>query len=162
MPATVKSLEERIDELADDQSAVKADVHALKLDMMEVRIHLSHVKNDLAVFQSEMRAEFAAMRSDMSDVRTLIVDVSADLKSFRAKTDNTNAMLKWLGTFMAGVLVMVIGGVFAMMRESGRLDATVTQLREVVQKQQDHNEEQSKLFRDLSVQRAELRTKSKP
>ncbi|MBO0698838.1 MAG: hypothetical protein J2P46_10620 [Zavarzinella sp.] len=102
MPATVKSLEERIDGMADDVAQIKIQTAALAT---KVEIVGDEVKG----------------------TRLKVDNLAADYTAFKSKAETTFALVRWIGVFTAGVFVTVILGAFTVARSAGSLEATIQQ-----------------------------------
>jgi methyl-accepting chemotaxis protein len=109
MPPTVKSLEERIDQLTEDFGELRKDVAVLT----------SRVDGAINLLD-----RIAAQMNQMSGQVTALV---GDYAAFKADTGRTVAVVKWVGVFGAGVLFTVILSAFSLARSAGNLEATVQQ-----------------------------------
>lgn len=153
--ATVKSLEERIDDMADDMSAVKIQLGSLVSSQATIQAQLASLVNSLNATQTQLSV--AIVRLDMViselnktngriDTVTVRLDgLVTDFAAFRAKTDNSFGVARWAVVFAASVLITVIGSGFWIAREAGRLENRV--------------EHQQKTLDDIRRDVAEIRTK---
>jgi peptidoglycan hydrolase CwlO-like protein len=155
--ATVKSLEERIDDMADDLSAVKAQLGTLAVGQAAIQAQLASVVNGIGSLTAQLAVVTARLDSAVGDlnktnaridtVTTRIDGLATELSAFRAKTETSFSTARWAVTFAAGVFITVLGSAFLIAREAGRLDSRVEQ----------HQKSLDEVRKDMSEIRSKLK-----
>jgi peptidoglycan hydrolase CwlO-like protein len=135
MPPTVKSLEERIDDLA-------GDVSDLKSQMAHVLAKLEIFGTTLTAIQGQLQTIATQLASTMTSLATTTARLDAvsvkldtytsDYAAFRSKSDTTFALVRWVGVFAAGVFLTIVISAFNVSRSAGNLEATVQQQQKVL------------------------------
>lgn len=162
--ATVKSLEERIDDLADEFAGVKTQLSVLttKVDLTANAVATGQAQqtaltNQLAV----LAARFDALGDRLEGTNTRLDGIVGKLDgvvtehtALKAKSDATLAIVRWIGGFTAGVVVMVILSGFTVARSAGRLE-------EAVQFHQKSLDQQQKTLDEIRREVTEIRAKQK-
>lgn len=125
----MKSLDERIDDLADDMRDMKAQVAALNNGLSALQAQLAVLTARLESVTEELRRTNAKL-----DVVTARLDALAvDFAAFKARTENSFSLVRWVGVFMAGALLSMVGGAVLIARSAGALEATVQQQQKVLE-----------------------------
>ena len=130
MPPTVKSLEERIDDLAGDVADVKSQLAVVtaKLDIFSNA--LAAIQAQLQTITSQLAAtvtSLAATTARLDTVSAKLDTLAGDYGAFRSKSDTTFSLVRWVGVFAAGVFVSIVLSAFSVIRSAGNLEATVQQ-----------------------------------
>lgn len=135
MPPTVKSLEERIDDLADDMSGLKTQVAVLTAKLDIVASGLAAVQAQLQTVATQLATVVAALAATTARLDTVSakLDTQAnDYAAFKSKSETTFALTRWIGAFAAVAVIGVIGSAFTVVRSVGNLEATVQQQQKVL------------------------------
>jgi methyl-accepting chemotaxis protein len=142
MPPTVKSLEERIDDLAEDVVALKVQTGAIGAGLNTLQAQLASVVNGLSVLQAQLAAQSARLdaaigelsrTNDRLDAAITKVDAHAtEFSAFRGRTEHSFGVAKWAVTFAAGVFITVLGSALWVVRETDRLSGRVEQQQKVL------------------------------
>ena len=137
MPPTVKSLEERIDEMASEfeEVARQGVATAAKVDAVNAKVDAVNAKVDgVVAAQNTTNVQLAVLISkldaviEQSKVTNAKVDaMSTDYAAHKSKADTTFALTKWIGAFVAGVFLTILVGSFTVVRSAGSLETTVQQ-----------------------------------
>ena len=173
MATTVKSLEERADQMVDDVSSVVAAVDRLGLRM-------DNLTSVVAAMQSQLNAVFATVQATQTQLAVVVQRVDTvttrldqlDKKldslasaarldqvekkvetlalsyaAFEAKGEVTNKLLRWVGGLAALAIVSFIAFGYSLARHAGSLDEKV----------QHHQDTLNEVKRDI----ADIKTKLK-
>jgi len=94
MPATVKSLEERIDEMAEDFSSVKAQLRVIAGSQNSMQSQLTGLGNGLTTMQAQlttMQTQFATMQGQFasSQAQLAVIVARLDLTIEESKATRT-------------------------------------------------------------------------
>lgn len=130
MPATVKSLEERIDDLADDFSSVKSQLSLVASMQNLMQAQLATVINGLNTTQAQLAVVVAKLDSTIDELRLTrgrLESIASDYSAFKGKAETTFAMTRWIGIAAFGVLVTVIFSAFSVVRSAAHLETKVDQ-----------------------------------
>jgi hypothetical protein len=149
MPPTVKSLEERIDDMALDMGSLKHQfvAHSTKLDLLSSQFATitsqlatliatqSATQNQLAVTVARLDGAVDQLKStdarmDATNARidagTLKLDaMAADYSGHKSKAETMFAFSKWIGAFVAGVFLTVLLAAFTVVRTAGGYESTI-------------------------------------
>ena len=134
MPATVKSLEERIDEMAEDFSSVKTRL----AQVAEGQGHMQSLLAGLASSMGQMQGQLATNQAQLAVVVARLDSTIEELRltrsrldglltnsaAFQSKAELSFAMIRWTAIFAAGLLVTWIASAFALVRTAGSWEAT--------------------------------------
>lgn len=137
MPPTVRSLEERLDDFAEELGAVKshlavmsAKVELLANGVSATQAQLSSLAAQLAVVMAKFDGLTDSLKATNGRIDAVIEKLetmTADYTAFKSRADTTFALTKWVGAFVAGVFVTVLLGAFSVIRSAGNLESTVQQ-----------------------------------
>jgi hypothetical protein len=147
---SVKSLEQRIDEMADDFASVKAQLGGLAASLSSFQAQLATLSGTLNAMQAQygfMIARLDINTQELKETRTRLESMVNDYSAFRSKGETTFAMVRWIGVFVAGGMVTVILSAVSVARSAGSLEATV-------QRQQKTLDE---IHREMSEMRGKLK-----
>jgi septal ring factor EnvC (AmiA/AmiB activator) len=143
---TVRSLEERIDDMAADVADLKGQMTGVGARMDVVAAQLATVVSTLGATHAQLavvaarlesasdglnatnaRLEAIATRLDsrLDAVAAKIEGHGTEFAAFRGKAETTLNLTKWIGAFTAGVLVTVGGSAVMAARYVGTLEASV-------------------------------------
>ncbi len=164
MPPTVKSLEERIDQIAADLEhqtrqlvannaridATNAKLDALISQLATVIANQTATQNKLDV--SIVRLDGAIEQLKITNARVDVVSeklevMTTDYTAHKAKAETMFAFTKWIGAFVAGVFLTVLIAAFSVVRTAGGYEATIQQ--------------QQKTLEEIKRDVTEIRTKQK-
>ena len=148
MPATVKSFEERIEEMAEDFSSVKtrlaqvvegqgymqsqlsglqSQVAGLSNSMVQMQGQLAANQAQLATNQAQLAVVVARLDSSIEEfrlTRSRLDGLLTDHTAFRSKAELRFAMIRWITVLGAGLLFTWIASAFALVRTAGSWEAT--------------------------------------
>jgi phage shock protein A len=155
--ATVKSLEERIDDMADDLSAVKTQLAVVVSNQGTVQGQLAALTNAQTTTQTQLAVVIAKLDSTIDALKAtstrpdatverldrLIADHGAE----KTRTDTTFGVLRWAGATSFALLVTIVFGAFSIARSAGSLETRV--------------QDQQKTLDDVRRDVAEIRAKQK-
>ena len=148
MPATVKSLEDRIDEMAEDISSVKSQLSLMASVQNSMQVQLATVINGLNTTQAQLAVVVAKLDSTIDELkltRGKLESIAADYSAFKGKAETTFAIARWIGVAAFGVLATVIFSAFSVVRSAAHLETKVDQHEKILeQMRQDINEIRSK------------------
>ncbi len=124
--ATVKSLEDRIDEMSTDMSRLSTSIAVLTSKMDATQVQLSLAVN--AIQTTQVQLSMLATKLDivverLSPVEKKLEVISSDYLGFKSKMDTAYAMVKWLGAFAATVAVTIIGSTIYVATKAGDLNS---------------------------------------
>ena len=126
--ATVKSLEERIDQIGEDVSSLRTTVAVLVSKMDGMQVQIATTLSAIQAVQSQLagvaqKTDATATRLDQVEkkVETLALSYTA----FEAKGEVTNKLLRWVGGLAALAIVSFIGFGYSLARHAGSLDEKV-------------------------------------
>ena len=149
--ATVKSLEERLDDFAEEFGEVKSQLAATVTELSAVVRNQATTQAQLATLTSQLatvvnnqgatQAQFAvvlvkfdalvdslkAMNTRIDGVTGKLEAMTTDYTAFKAKADTTFAITRRVGAFVAGVFFSVLVGGFTVVRSAGSLEMSVQQ-----------------------------------
>lgn len=142
--ATVKSLEERIDEMTDDVSDMKSMMAAQGVQISNLisgqamlQAQIGALVNGLATIQSQLAITTARLDSAIDNLNHTnarldgasqeLKTLTRDFSEYRGRVETVIGTSKWFGAFVATVFVSVVATGFYVARSAGSLDATVQQ-----------------------------------
>src|ERR1700722_3941227 len=144
MPPTVKSLDERIDQVAGDLEDLthkveeltravgshnsKLDVQSSQLATVIVNQNATQSKLDVTNVKLEGAIEQLKITNARVDVVSEKLEVmTTDYTAHKAKAETMFAFTKWIGAFVAGVFLTVLIAAFTVVRTAGGYEATIQQ-----------------------------------
>ena len=104
MPATVKSLDERTEEIAEDVSALKMRSEDVSEELTALKARTAEIASDV----SATKLRTAEIAADVTLIKSQLVELNREFAMSRAKIDSTLGMQRWIGIFAASVLVTVV------------------------------------------------------
>ena len=116
------TVEERLSRLEGvyDHLASKADVAKVETQIADLRAEL---KGDIAGLRTELKGDIAKVETQIADLRTELkgrTKVETQIADLRTEMYRINAgSVKWLVSFMAGFMVVGLGGFTAIYRFLG-------------------------------------------
>lgn len=128
MPPTVKSLEERTDELFNRLAGVEANVAALmtKTEMLAGGVAGLQAQVQNLSTQTAVTVTGLATANARLDGLTAKLDTVADAFSdFKGRVETTLALTRWIGAFAAATFLGVGAAAFTVVQSVTRLDATI-------------------------------------
>lgn len=162
MSPTIKSLDERIDQIA-------TDLEDLARQQIATNARLDAVSSQLAILGSQLATLIANQNATQTKLDVLNVNLegaieqlkvtnarvdvvseklevmSADYTSHKAKAETMFAFTKWIGMFVAGVLCTGIFAAFTVVRTAGNCEATLQQQQKTLDEiKRDVNESRPK------------------
>jgi len=137
MPPTVRSLEERIDEMAEEFSAVRTQLAVVMSNQSSSQTQLATVLSNQAAAQSQSAVLLAKLDSVIGELKTTntrleettrgLENLKVDHAAVKAKTETTFSLLRWAGVTAFGVLLTVFLAAFSVVRAAGHLESKVDQ-----------------------------------
>jgi hypothetical protein len=135
MPPTVKSLDDRIDNLAADIGDVKSQLSALTLQVSALATQVSSLSSQAAAQATKLDSLIEAVRvstARMDAVTAKLDTFASDYAAFKAKTETMLGGVRWIGMFVAGVLVTVVVSTVSIAYSAGKLQASVSEQRAIL------------------------------
>lgn len=128
MPATVKSLEERIDEMAGDFASVQAQLGVIVGTQSTIQAQLASIASAFSTTQAQLAVVVARLDTTIDELkatRTRLDTIAVDYAAFKSKAETTFALVRWIGATATVALVSIIVAAFAVARSAGSLETTV-------------------------------------
>jgi archaellum component FlaC len=132
MPATVKSLEERTEDIADELGNLLRSnaVISTKLELLSNSVNSLQSQTAVSLNgQNAMHSQMAVqtvkleqVTNKLMQIETRLEDVTRDHLMFKSTSSTTLALVKWVGVFSAGVAFTIIMSAFYVARSAGSLE----------------------------------------
>jgi phage shock protein A len=151
MPPTVKSLEERIDEMADEFSAVRTQLAVVLNNQSSSQTQMATLLSNNASSQAQAAMLLAKLdgvldqlkltNGRLEEVARSQESLKTDHTAVKVKSETTFGLLRWAGVTGAGVFLTVILAAFSVVRAAGHLENKVDQHEKILeQMRHDLNE----------------------
>jgi hypothetical protein len=135
MPATVKSLEERIDEMAESFSTMRMQLGIMLGNQSSTQVQLASILNNEATAQAQSAVLVAKLDNVLDQLKLTNAKLEESIRlqdslktehtALKAKTENTIGLLRWAGVTSVGVLLTVFLAAFSVVRAAGQLESKV-------------------------------------
>ncbi|MGL6072707.1 MAG: hypothetical protein ACRC8S_00970 [Fimbriiglobus sp.] len=154
MPATVKSLEERLEGMLDDQ--------------LDTKSQLTKIAEDFAVFRAKMETTITMVRWIGVTVAAIAVTIGLQLYSVAHQAGKLEATVGHIEKNLQDQKQTIAKHTESMedqkqsiMKLTTTLEVTVERLQQTIQKSETHRDEQTKALRDITKELAEVKNKLK-
>lgn len=157
MATTVTSLEERVDGIADDLSAVRSAVAVTNAQLATVVARLDGQGVQLTAVLARVENQGSQLTAMTSQIAAALVRLdehgkhltravekldalSVDAAGFKGRAETSMAFVRWVGVFLAGLVattvLALLGGSITLGRYLGKLDESAERLNAVVARQE--------------------------
>jgi peptidoglycan hydrolase CwlO-like protein len=174
----VKSLDERIDQVAGDLEDLTHKVeeltravgsHNSKLDVQSSQLatvianqNATQTKLDVTNVKLEGAIEQLKVTNTRIDAVTGKMEaMTTDYTSHKAKAETMFAFTKWIGSFVAGVFLTGVIAALSVVRTAGGFEATLQQQQKALDGQQNILDQQQKTLDEIKRDVSEIRSKQK-
>jgi chromosome segregation ATPase len=146
--ATVKSLEERTDDLVGEMSSLSTSIAVLTSRLDGFQATLAVAVNAIQTMQPQLglvASKLDTVVDRLGKTESKLEMVTQDYTSFKAKMDTAFSLTKWFGALLATLIISLIGAGFYIARSAGKLEGNV--------------EKQQETLNEIKTQLRELRSK---
>ena len=92
----------------------------------------------------------------LRETRDILASQRTDFESFKGRIDTVVALLRWIGVFVAGLVVTILFSVFSFAQSTGRLESNIDRLKETITLQERLIGKQDTVIDGIKRQLAEI------
>jgi septation ring formation regulator EzrA len=155
--ATVRSLEERIDEMSEDVTSISVRMDTVSSQIATMSAQLASIMSALGTTTAQLAvvtARFDGLATELNRVNTRsetaierIEKLALDFTVFRAMTETIHAFARRTFIIFIGIVITVVGSLFWIAKEAGRYEGRY--------------EQQQKLLQEIKLDLNDIKSKQK-